>query len=382
MVIAQIIFWVCLGIVFYTYIGYVLFLFLINAFRKKAPFDALQALPNITVIIPAYNELSVISKKIENTLQCEYPSDRMLIILITDGSDDGSESLSFTDKRIMHLHKPERLGKAAAINHAMLHVKSPIVFITDANTFIHPASFQKMVLHYQKANVGGVSGEKRIQMQSLDASVGGEGLYWKYESMLKREGAKFYSIVGAAGELFSFRSNLFRPLSNNTILDDFILSMRIVEQGYVIAYEPEAFATEAPSQSIEDEFIRKVRISSGVWQALGQLPFLFNPFINLKLFFQFVSHRLLRWTLAPAAMIGMFIANLFLLSEPLYILIFICQTLFYTWALLGLLLKNNRRFPAFLFVPFYYCMMNMAVIVGLSIFFQKKHTALWKKAQR
>ena len=211
-----------------------------------------------------------------------------------------------------------------------------------------------MMMHYQSQQVGGVSGEKRIQTSNHDSSVGGEGLYWKYESFLKREGALFYSVVGAAGELFSFKSDLFKPLPNDTILDDFVLSIEIVKQGFVIAYEPEAFANEAPSQHIDDEFNRKVRISSGVWQALIRLPFLFNPISNPRLFFQFVSHRLLRWTLAPIAMLLLLVSNAFLFSLPFYFAILMLQLTFYAFALIGFFLKNKKNYASFLFVPFYY----------------------------
>lgn len=382
MITAQIIFWISFGVVFYTYIGYVLLLVLINRTRQNKPLMPLSAYPPVTVIIPAYNELTVIDNKVKNTLQCDYPADCIFIIVITDGSDDGSESLVFQDKRVLHIHQPERLGKASAINHAMQYVNTPYTFITDANTFIHPASIQKMMMHYQSQQVGGVSGEKRIQTSNHDSSVGGEGLYWKYESFLKREGALFYSVVGAAGELFSFKSDLFKPLPNDTILDDFVLSIEIVKQGFVIAYEPEAFANEAPSQHIDDEFNRKVRISSGVWQALIRLPFLFNPILNPRLFFQFVSHRLLRWTLAPIAMLLLLVSNVFLFSLPFYFAILMLQLTFYAFALIGFFLKNKKNYASFLFVPFYYCMMNFAVAVGFIMFIRKKHSALWKKANR
>lgn len=372
-------------LVVYTYIGYAVLIYLFNRIRKKSigiNDQSIKDWPAITVIIPAYNEVAVLPQKIENTLASDYPSDLLNIIVITDGSNDGSEFLTFHDPRITHLHQPHRLGKSAAINQGVANAKTEIIFITDANTMIHPEALKLMTAHYQKTNVGGVSGEKRIKINHEESSVGGEGFYWKYESFLKREGAKFYTVVGAAGELFSFKKSLFKTLANDTILDDFVLSMEIVKQGYIIDYEPSAYAIENPSKNIGDEFKRKVRISSGVWQALGRLKFLFNPFFNAKLFFQFISHRFLRWTLAPIAMMIILLISIMEARQPEFFILLLFQIVFYGLAFTGFLLKNTKlRWPLF-FIPFYYCMMNTAVFAGLWAYLRGKHSVLWEKASR
>lgn len=378
----EIIFWVSFTLILYTYIGYGVLVTVLSWVIPKPQISPDKLSGPVTVIIPGYNEATILPSKVQNTLEAlrEIPGSE--IIVITDGSDDGSENIVFNHPAVKHLHQPERKGKSAAINRAMEYVSADIVVITDANAMINPEAIRLMVTHYQRKKTGGVSGEKRVLASGSDTSASTEGLYWKYESYLKKKSAEVYTVVGAAGELFSFRRSLFRRLEEDAILDDFVLSLRIVRQGYRIAYEPGAYASELPSKNIADEFERKVRISSGVWQTLGRLPFLFNPFFNPVLFGQFISHRFLRWTLAPVSMVALYVTNIFLLSSPCYALFFIAQSVFYLLAAIGFLFKNNTIRSAALFVPFYFCMMNVAVLAGLIKYLKGGHSVLWKKAQR
>lgn len=378
----EILFWIASGIVLYTYVGYGLILSFIGIFIKKKQWDLTGSISPVTIIIPAYNEGNILPKKIENTLKALSSFPQSEIIVITDGSNDGSERIAIADSRVRILHQPERRGKSAAINRAMEFVNSEIVFITDANAMVNESAFYKMALRFQNTKTGGVSGEKRVLYSDNNSSSGTEGIYWKYESFLKRKGAEFYTVVGAAGELFSFRKSLFKKLEEDAILDDFVLSVRIIEQGFQIDYEPQAYALEEPSKNINDEFERKVRISSGVWQTLSRMNFMFNPFFDFRFFFQFISHRFLRWTIAPLSMIIIFILTFFLMHQLLYLVLFYLQIIFYILALLGFLLKSKPvKFKAF-YVPFYFCMMNFAVVAGLIKYLKGGHSVLWKKAGR
>jgi poly-beta-1,6-N-acetyl-D-glucosamine synthase len=381
-----IVFWVLLGIILYTYFGYGFILVLItmfkNTFLSSRHLPAPSSLPMVTVIIPAYNETSVLARKVNSILYSEYPEDRMEILLITDGSTDGSENMKFDDPEVRILHQAERQGKSAAINRAVKFASGDIIIITDANAITNREAIWRMVRHFSMPEVGGVSGEKRVVQEAEVSSVAGEGIYWKYESLLKNLGARLYSIVGAAGELFAFRRVLFEPIEKDTILDDFVLSMKILKKGYRIAYEPGAYSMELPSKSIMDEFHRKVRISSGVFQALPRLPFLFNPLFNPILFFQFISHRFLRWTLAPLALVLILFVNIGLLETRFYYWFFFFQIFFYVTAVMGYFLKNVTLTIPALFVPFYFCMMNVAVFRGLVEYMKGRHSVLWKKAER
>jgi cellulose synthase/poly-beta-1,6-N-acetylglucosamine synthase-like glycosyltransferase len=381
----ELIFWISLLVLFYSYLGYGLILLLGRFIAgKKAVLDN-GLLPAVTVIVPAFNEESMIDQKIQNCLSLQYPSDRLFFLFITDGSSDSTPQRVAAFPLIQHLHLPERSGKTAALNRAMQQVQTPVVVFTDANTLLHPDSIKKMVRHYVQEDVGGVSGEKRILSTDDTAVSTGEQIYWRYESLLKKADASFYTVVGAAGELFSIRTALFEPISENIILDDFVLSAKICLKGYRFVYEEEAWASEAPSQNIGEEQKRKVRISAGCFQALVLLKELLNPFRNWRLTFQYVSHRVLRWTVCPLLVPMLFFVSAALaLQQPesVYYYLWLLQCLFYLLALVGWPLAEKKGLPRILFIPYYFVFMNLSLYMGLFRFMANKQPAIWNKAAR
>ncbi|MDD3108936.1 MAG: glycosyltransferase family 2 protein, partial [Alistipes sp.] len=245
----KILFWVALFIVFYTYIGYGILIkicvWIKERFHPWQEPQAPEVLPEVTLMIAAYNEELVVAEKMKNTRQLEYPADRFKVVWVTDGSTDATNERLAEYEEVTVLYQPLRQGKTAALNRGMTFVKSPIVIFTDANTMLNPEAIREIVRQFSLPEVGCVAGEKRIAVQERDnAASGGEGLYWRYESTLKRLDWHFYSAMGAAGELFAVRRELFRPMEPDTLLDDFILSLRIVQQGYRIAYCDTAYAVE------------------------------------------------------------------------------------------------------------------------------------------
>ena len=192
-------------------------------------------------------------------------------------------------------------------------MRHPIPYFQDANTLLNPSCVREIVKHYADPGVGGVAGEKKIITSERDKAAGaGEGIYWKYESLLKKLDSDLYSVVGAAGELFSVKTSLFHEAAEDTIIEDFVQSLQICMEGYVIRYEPNAFATETASASMREEQKRKIRIAAGAFQAMVILKGLFNVFRYPVLSFQFISHRILRWTLCPFACWYVFLSNAFL----------------------------------------------------------------------
>ncbi|MEO1653260.1 MAG: glycosyltransferase family 2 protein, partial [Bacteroidota bacterium] len=210
------------------------------------------------------------------------------------------------------------------------------------------------------------------------------GIYWKYESWLKKMDSELYSVVGAAGELFSIRKSLFIEVEPNAILDDFIISLRIAQQGYLVKYEPQAYSVEMASSSVEDEIKRKVRISAGGIQSIIWLKDLLNPIKHGILSFQYISHRVLRWTLTPLALAFVLITNLILAygTNGLYDYLLVLQLGFYLLALLGWLLENYKIKIKALFVPFYFTMMNVCVYLGFLRFLRGRQSVVWEKARR
>lgn len=381
------VFYISLFLLLYTYVGYGMLVYIINLLRKKRGVkEAPAALPEVTLIIPAYNEADWLPAKIDNCLQLDYPADKLQIIFVTDGSTDESLAL-LNDPRLTVLHEPNRKGKMAAINRGMQYVTSPIVVFSDANTVLNRQSLLHMVAHYANEKVGGVAGEKKIKNGEGSSIIGfGEGLYWQYESMLKQLDSDFNTVVGAAGELFSMRTSLFRPQDEQVILDDFMLSMQICINGYKVVYEPKAFAQEVPSADLSEEKKRRVRIAAGAFQTIAKLWPQFMLVKRPLLYFQYFSRRIMRWLVCPPCLLVCFISNGWLAampgaSLPLKIIFFL-QILFYGSALVGGLLYRKGMALKVLFVPFYFMFMNLSLVEGFIKYCTRKQTVLWDKSRR
>ncbi len=385
-----IIFWVSLFIIFYTYIGYGILLYVLVRIKRLFVKPLLRIdgsfTPSLTLIVAAYNEGSVIEEKILNTLQLVYPKDKLHIIFITDGSTDNTASVIANYKGIQLLHKDGRSGKINAVHRAMAQVKTEIVVFTDANTFLNENALLRIAKHYADPRVGAVSGEKRVAIETNADATAGEGFYWKYESALKKWDAELYSVVGAAGELFSVRTDLYVAVEPDTLLDDFMISMKIAMKGYKIAYDPDAYAIESSSENLKEEYKRKVRIAAGGIQSIIRTSILFNPFFMPLLGFQYISHRVLRWTITPFLMILVVFLNAYLVYQNfnwLLVLILVGQIGFYGLALLGWFLERKEVRIKILFIPYYFCFMNYCVLVGIyQYFFTQKSSVLWDKAKR
>jgi poly-beta-1,6-N-acetyl-D-glucosamine synthase len=380
-------FWIGVAVIFYTYIGYGIVIFALSKLkrRRSTPHLADKDLPAVTLVIAAYNEEEFIESKIKDTLQLDYPKDKLSLLFVTDGSSDRTPDIIRRYNEIKLFHEPERKGKIHAVNRVMKYVETPIVVFCDANTFLNSQCIRNIVRHYADDKVGGVAGEKRIFKKAEDnASGAGEGLYWKYESFLKKKDAEVYSVVGAAGELFSVRTALYEPPAENMIIEDFYLSLRITEKGYRFMYEPDAIATETASASVKEEWKRKVRICAGGFQAMRLLKSLLNPFKHGILSFQYFSHRVLRWTLAPFFLPIVFVSNLALAltGHWFYLLAFVGQIVFYALAYLGYINRDKKISIKGFFVPYYFCVMNFSVYAGFRKYVRGQQSVIWEKAQR
>jgi biofilm PGA synthesis N-glycosyltransferase PgaC len=387
---AVILFWLALAILFYCYIGYGIILSLFNKLRgafKHSPVATGEDWIGITLIIAAYNEKEIIEKKITNCLDIDYPADKLSIIFITDGSSDDSPQLVAQFTGITLLHQQERRGKMAAIKRAMQIVKSPVVVFSDANTLLNKDCLKRIAVHYADPRTGGVAGEKRIVDHGAVSAVGeAEGLYWKYESFLKTQDAGFYTVVGAAGELFSIRTQLFRTLPDSIILDDFLISMQVCLQHYRIGYEPGAYAIESPSASLAEEEKRKIRISAGAYQSVAYLKECLNVFKYPLLGFQYISRRLFRWIVCPLMLVVLLITNTLLVKEApsssLYSILLGAQLLFYFLSLPGWFLVRSGKKAGLLSVPFYFVFMNYCLVKGFIRYLNGSQSVLWEKSLR
>jgi poly-beta-1,6-N-acetyl-D-glucosamine synthase len=383
----EIAFWACLLIIFYTYLGYGIILFFLvvlkRGFAHQKTFPQIE-LPDVTILVAAYNEAAIIEGKVVNTLALDYPDEKIKYLFVTDGSTDGTPDIVLEYPMVELMHQPEREGKIRAVNRAMERVNTPIVVFTDANTLLNKEAIHNIVRHYQDEKVGAVAGEKRILVEKKDrASSAGEGIYWKYESILKNWDSELYSVVGAAGELFSIRTKLFEFIPEDTIIEDFYITLKIAAKGFRVKYEPEAYAMETASQSVKEELKRKIRIAAGGIQAIVRLVPLLNLFKYGTLSFQYVSHRVLRWTLAPLCLPLLFLCNLILsFQSGFYLVVLIIHIMFYLLALIGGILAAKEIKLKAIFVPFYFVVMNYSVFVGFFRYIRGRQSVVWEKARR
>ncbi len=395
MVALYFIFWISLGIIFYNYLGYGMILWIINKvkafFVRRNKGDGMtlkeaEELPRVTLVVAAYNEADIIEDKIKDCFQLDYPGDKLDFLFITDGSDDETPEIVAKYPQIRLLHHPARSGKTAALNRAMTYVNTPITVFCDANTLLCREALLQIITHYRDSNTGGVSGEKRVMAEGHKTAAANESLYWKYESFLKRLDAQLYTVVGAAGELFSIRTALWEPLEEHVILDDFVISLRMNLKGYRMAYEPLAYAMELPSASLAEEKKRKVRISAGAFQAMELVKPVFNFFKHPVLFFQFFSHRFLRWTVTPLCIPLLFLSNLLLVifgPEGVFFSSFLSlQTIFYLLAALGAGRGEKRGIFKVGKICQYILFMNFSVYLGFFRYLKGSHSVLWQKARR
>lgn len=394
MTVLEIIFWLLIFIVFYAYVGYGIVLYLLILLKRITGTSVKKTAnpgyePDVTLFIAAYNEKDFIAEKVKNSRELDYPSEKLHMVWVTDGSDDGTPDLLKTYEGIEVHHLPQRSGKIGAMNRGMKLIKTPIVVFCDANTMLGKESIRRIVNLFSDPKVGCVSGEKRIFGKEKDSAAGaGEGLYWKYESALKKWDAELYSVVGAAGELFAIRTELYQEVEKDTLLDDFIISLRVAQKGYTIQYDPEAYAIETASANVKEELKRKIRISAGGIQSVVRLSSLLNIFKYGTLSFQYISHRVLRWTLAPISLlllipIGITLAvHEGIVNFGFYCILFWLQLLFYLSALLGWYLENKSIRVKLLFVPYYFFIMNLSVFLGFKRYLKGSQSVNWERAKR
>lgn len=387
----KVLFWICLILVFYTYLGYGMLLWLLVSIKrlvygkpKKQELPTDDELPEVTLMICAYNEQDIVESKMENTHQIDYP--KLKVVWVTDGSNDQTNDYLAKYHDVEVIYSPERRGKTAALNHGLALVQSELVVMTDANTMLNPESIQEIVRCFMDPKVACVAGEKRVAARHEgQAAAESEGLYWKYESTLKRWDGELYSAMGAAGELCAIRRSLYEPMPENALLDDFVMSLRMVDKGYKIAYTSEAYAMEYGSANLEEESKRKRRIAAGGLQSIWWLRSMLNPLHQPVVAFQFISHRVLRWSITPIALLLLIPLNVllvFLKAGAVYNWIWVFQILFYISAFLGYLLERKGKKNKFLYIPYYFLFMNLNVFKGMAYLKSHKSSGAWEKAKR
>ncbi|WP_340113227.1 glycosyltransferase family 2 protein [Maribellus mangrovi] len=387
-------FWLLFFIIVYTYAGYGILLWGLVQLKKlfsknDTPFDESYE-PEVCLFVTAFNEKDYIAEKVENSFSLDYPKEKIQYVWVTDGSDDGTPDLLKKYSELEVYHQPERRGKMHAMNRGMKFVKAPIVIFSDTNTILGKQSIREIVRQFSNEKVGCVAGEKRIIEHDTESAAGaGEGLYWKLESWIKKYDSELNTAVGAVGELFAVRTHLFEDVETDTLLDDFIISLRIAQKGYKIAYTPEAYAQETASLNVKEELKRKVRIAAGGVQTIFRLSSLLNIFRNGLLTWQYISHKVLRWTITPISVFLLYVVNFFVVvknrswaPDDFYTVFFYIQSLCYWVALIGWYFENKKIRLKLFFAPYYFVMINYAAILGILRYFKGRQSVNWEKSKR
>ena len=374
-------FWVCVGLILYTYFFYpVLIVVWALLFPRPSRVDE-SALPHVSMLVAAYNEEDVIERKLQNCRELDYPADRIEFLFGSDASSDRTPEIlnAGSSPQVRPFLFQERAGKASVLNKIEPQATGVILVLSDANTMYRSDAVRKLVRHFADSKVGGVCG--RLELADPSGSAGGQGggLYWRYENMLKASEGAVSTVIGANGGIYAIRKELFRPVPTDRVLmDDFIIPLRAVEEGYRVVYEPEAVGTENMSPNMHGEFRREVRIAAANFKAFPYILGLLNPFsgfASLALW----SHKVLRW-IVPFLALAALSSNLLIVRRAwVYAALLAVQALVYLGALLGCAedrLSSRRN----VFAPFYYLVaMNLALLLGFFRSLTRTQRAAWER---
>lgn len=377
--VASIVFWASVAVFAYAVGIYNGLMILLG--RRKAPAPSIASDPPfVTLIIPAYNEENVLAEKLENALCIDYPRNRLEIVVASDGSSDATASIArrYLASGVRLLDFPLRRGKASVLNDAVAESRGEVLCFCDANVMFRPDALARLLARLADRRVGAVSGDVRIASHEADFGKG-ESSYYRLERAVQLGESRIGSMMGVDGGLYVVRRSLFQPLPPDTILDDFVLTMHVIRQGFRVIYEPSAVATENATPSSAAEYRRRARISAGAVQSCKrrQWPPLSAP-IELA---QYISHKLLRW-LGPVFLALLLASNACLWSvHPFYRVIFVCQVVAYASALLGAVSQRARQ-TTVIGVAFYFVMSHVAMAAGLVKGALNRQHVTWTPADR
>jgi poly-beta-1,6-N-acetyl-D-glucosamine synthase len=384
MIIFLVIFWVSAAILGYTYLGYPLLIALLARMKPHRINNSQDSkLPKVSLIVAAHNEEKVIDQKIQNSLALDYPQELLSIIIVSDGSTDRTDEIIngfISNSKIKFLHYEPRKGKAHALNFGAANSDGEIIVFSDANIWYEPGSIKKLVRNFSDPSVGCVCGKVLLKKPEGSLEPLGEGAYMKYERFIHENESRFHTMIGTDGAMYAIRRELFRPLPEDAIVDDFIIAMQVLEKNCRIVYEPEAIGYEEAASSVSQEFKRKVRMIAGGFQSMKVLKDALNPWRHPGVLFHFVSHKFLRWV-APVFMAALLFSNLLLLSTLPYSITLGLQIAFYAFAVAGSFGESLRN-RVFFYFPYYFCSMNLAASIGMKRFLLGQQTVKWEKISR
>jgi cellulose synthase/poly-beta-1,6-N-acetylglucosamine synthase-like glycosyltransferase len=382
-------FWISAFLVSYSYFLYPIILFLLYSTEqlrrdftylysrrnRRATDPSLDQYPGVSFVIAALNEEKHLPDKLANIRQLDYPREKLEVIIVSDGSTDRTNQFlsDAADDQIHPILLPERNGKSNAVSVGVARSKHNILVFSDAATLFAPDAITKLVRHFSVPKIGVVCGLLRFQASTESQQT--EGVYWKYETMLRLMEARLGASLTASGAIYAVRRECFCAPTSDVVIEDFVVPMRARQLGYDVHCDPEAIGIEYAPPTVSGEFTRRVRLAVGSFRAIKELIRVpLNPITTLA----FASHKLLRW-IVPFLLILLLLSNALLLPTRLYALTFLFQLAFYFWGYLGFQFREKMRFVRFGLLGYFWLAMNLAFLVGFWRFISGREDGVWQR---
>ncbi|MCJ7790947.1 MAG: glycosyltransferase family 2 protein [Dehalococcoidia bacterium] len=376
-VVTQAILWGLGIVVAYVYVGYPLLLAVLSIVKRPAHIRQAEITPAVSLIIAAYNEEKVIAQKIENTLALDYPRENLEIIVVSDGSTDNTNGIvrRYEDQGVKLIALEKNRGKSAAENAGMAVATGEIVVFSDATGIYSHDALRNLVRPFADAEVGCVTGLVEYGNVGTTAASDGEGVYWRYEVFLRLLESSVGNLAMASGSILACRRSLAQSL-DEAVGEDFVTPMNAGMQGFRTLFAPRAVSHELIAETDQSLLKTKVRIINKDLLGLFLCRSILNPFRYPLYAWGLISHKLLRW-LVPYFLIALFVVNVLLLDHPLFQIIMALQIVFYVIALVGYLCQRKGKPPRILGLPFSFCLVNLAALVGVARFAMGKKAGRW-----
>jgi len=381
-----VLFWVSVGLILYCYIGYPFLIIILAFFFNRPVHKKFNECPTLSVILSVWNEADVIETKLTNMLALDYPADRVEFLIGSDYSTDGTDTIlsGFRDPRMRFVSRPERRGKMSMLNDLVAMAKNEILVFSDARQIFAADALRQLAGNFADPEVGCVSGELEFLPEKTGSTAHGVNLYWGYEKWIRACESRLHSMLGATGAIYAIRRSIYTPLPGSIILDDMFIPLHIIRQGFRAVYDTSAKAYDRVAHDPGEEFRRKVRTLAGNYQIFGVFPGMFNP-LKSPIAFQLFSHKLLR-LVVPFLLILLLATNVLLLDRAFYLVVFLMQIMFYLLALIESLAKDKNyvilnRLRKAGYIPYVFCLLNYAALVGFWFFVTGRQSVTWDKAR-
>ena len=369
----EIIFWVSLLLIIYTYLLYGVIIWVWSKFKRKKIDKVECYIPNVSVVISAFNEENIIHDRILNLLEVDYPKDKIEILIGSDNSSDNTDEIikKFNQDNVHLFSFSIRRGKASVLNDLIPKAKGEIIIFSDANTFYRFNTVQELVQNFSMKNVGAVCGELILKPGLINTSGKEENIYWTYENALKKMESMIKTIAGATGAVYAIRKNLFVSLPiNKAVMDDFLIPLEVIKKGYAIKYNPLAIAYENSVDSIQKEFRRKVRIGAANFHGIKNFAELLHPRYGFVAFMLW-SHKIIRWCVPFLLLICLCSSAILSFCSDFFLNVLCVEITFLVLSILGFLAEKFNINIGNLRIPYYFLAMNAALFIGFIKFLFK-----------